>query len=114
MSVNVTVNGPLVAIKSKPGVTTATKIYTAAANNPWVIGFRATNTSGGPVTVTAELVSDSVGYAFMDESVPADSSIEGAGFPLPMRDGDSIRVTISSANVVAILMTVMDRAGALN
>lgn len=114
MSVNVTVNGPLALIKGKPAVTTATTVYTAAANNPWVIGFRATNTSGSPVTVTAELVSDSVGYAFIEQSVPADSSIEGANFPLPLRDGDSIRVTISSANVVAILMTIMDRAGAIN
>lgn len=115
MSVNVTINGALTAIKAKPSVTTATTIYTAGSDNPWLIGVQVANTSGTAATVLLEVVTATVGYAIIPTmSVPANDAFEGPGFPIPMRSGDIIRATLGTADVIDIIVTVMERPGALN
>jgi DNA-binding transcriptional LysR family regulator len=114
MSVSLAVTGPLVTVKAKPAVTTATTIFTAGSSNPWLVGLQVSNTSSTNATMLLELVSDGVGYAILPTmTVPGLNSSSGPPFPIAMRSGDAIRATAGTADVLSVVMTIMDGPGAV-
>lgn len=114
MSANVTITGPLVTVLSKTTATAATTIYTAGQNVSWVIGLQVANTDTGPDDVTVTLVRNAVSYAIVPlTSVAAGGTLEGPTFPIAMRKDDEIQIAASKANVLDIVLVVMEGPGAI-
>lgn len=101
--------GAAVTVPLALSTTTATTLYTAKQFDT-AISLRVTNTHSSAVVVTVDLVRSATSYAIIDESVAANTSIDGPDY-LPMKEGDVLKVTLGSANPVSIVAVIMQGAG---
>ncbi|MEP0150009.1 hypothetical protein [Roseibium sp.] len=109
MTVLINQTGACTTVPLALSTTTPTTLYTATQFDA-VLGLRVTNTHSSAVVVTVELVRSATSYAIIDQSVAANTSIEGPDY-LPMKEGDVLKVTLGSANPVDVVAVIMQGAG---
>lgn len=109
MTVLINQTGACITVPLALSTTTPTTLYTATQFDA-VLGLRVTNTHGSAIVVRVDLVRGATSYAVINQSVAANTSIEGPDY-LPMKEGDVLKVTLGSANPVDVVAVIMQGAG---